>query len=427
MQQYLDSLKKRISSHDIKKLKGVTTDIRKVMEFIPKVSEDSTRWAIFAKHLYSQIVGDNAKYKGLKFKKFIKDVNAGKIKPTREQIFEAGLAARAGTVDRGIAGASARRVNPYSPFFTARIAGVRDLVANATGKDRKKFFLKGMLLLALPSIALYLANRNNPAYQELPDWVKDTHWCFVMSDDLVLTIPKPFTIGIVFGSFFERLTEWIINQDPKAFDGFGRNLFVNTMPGVSPALVTPLVELVSNYSFFLRREIVPKSEQHLEKADQYGVFTSDTAIIIGHVLKMSPRHVDNLIQNTTSTYGRTVTDMIDLVLGLAFADERAKKPQRSLAQYPVLRRFFFQTYTQASSVDEFYRAYEIASRNPDSPEFRAFSRAASNMSNVRRAMKRIYGNFNMSAEEKARELEDLNLRLVNYARRALGKSRIPRS
>jgi hypothetical protein len=56
-----------------------------------------------------------------------------------------------------------------------------------------------MAAITLPSILLYLSNREDPRWQEIPRWQKDLFW-IVFTDDHIYRIPKPHSAGIMFGS-----------------------------------------------------------------------------------------------------------------------------------------------------------------------------------------------------------------------------------
>jgi hypothetical protein len=74
--------------------------------------------------------------------------------------------------------------------------------------------------VTLPSVLLWMANHDDPRYKDIPTWQKDLFW-IVMTDEHVYRIPKPFEIGVIFGSVPERMLDKFAADDPEAFKHFG--------------------------------------------------------------------------------------------------------------------------------------------------------------------------------------------------------------
>jgi hypothetical protein len=53
--------------------------------------------------------------------------------------------------------------------------------------------------ITLPSVLLWWANHDDPRWKEIPDWERDLFW-IVLTKEHIYRIPKPFELGVLFGS-----------------------------------------------------------------------------------------------------------------------------------------------------------------------------------------------------------------------------------
>lgn len=67
--------------------------------------------------------------------------------------------------------------------------------------------VKTAMWITLPSVLLWELNKDDPRYQELPQWQKDIFW-IIPTKDTLIKIPKPFELGILFGTVPERMLQW---------------------------------------------------------------------------------------------------------------------------------------------------------------------------------------------------------------------------
>jgi hypothetical protein len=140
--------------------------------------------------------------------------------------------------------------------------------------------LRSLLYVTLPSIILYMMNRDDERYQELPQWEKDLFW-IVLTPKHVFRIPKPFELGVIFGTLSERVLDYIYTEDPDAFKGYLNTVKEAGLPDILPTAFTGWLEaFYANKSFFTDRPIVPVGEERLPAELQYGNYTSETAKLI---------------------------------------------------------------------------------------------------------------------------------------------------
>ncbi|QWV06142.1 hypothetical protein KQ246_06995 [Pseudoalteromonas shioyasakiensis] len=255
------------------------------------------------------------------------------------------------------------------PFFNARLQGMSKLVraAKAQGDDQlvkvlsRELAMKGIKVAAF-SLALAMYNDDDERYQALPDWDKDANWHFFSGDDH-WRIPKPFELGVIFGTIPERLFNYAAgNQSSKDLQKSLMHAALTTMAlNPTPQFILPLVETSLNRSFFRDAPIEGMADQNKQAQDRYSAFTSDTAIALGKTLGWSPKKIEHVILGYTGTMGSYVLGISDMIARQAIGKVNAETP---LNRYPVIKSFY-QGDTPKSNTkfaNEFYDALDAANQ-----------------------------------------------------------------
>ena len=108
----------------------------------------------------------------------------------------------------------------------------------------------------------------------------------------------------------------LLDDNPDAMNKWASNTLDTMLPDYVPAFMKPFLEWQSSYNFFTEKNVVPVSLQNLPDREQYDIYTSMTAIKLGQALNVSPKKIDNLIQNVGATGAVTLNAMIgDYALG----------------------------------------------------------------------------------------------------------------
>ncbi|KKL69021.1 hypothetical protein LCGC14_2119130, partial [marine sediment metagenome] len=271
---------------------------------------------------------------------------------------EAGISARNVTLDFAKAGTTAHALNRYIAFFNANIRGWDTMITNFK-ENPVRTALKVFGGITLPSILLYYANRDDERWKELPQWQKDLFW-IVLTEDRIIRIPKPFELGIIFGSGPERFLEWLDERDPKLMKDMMLNIAEAGSPGWLPTAILPIIENLTNHSFFRDRPLVPPSRQQMPPELQYTRYTGETTKKVGEMLKVSPAKVENLINGWTGGLGRYATGVLDRVLKETGISPNIPEPSDTLADKPVLKAFVVRNPfgSAGKSVNEFYELLE---------------------------------------------------------------------
>jgi hypothetical protein len=94
--------------------------------------------------------------------------------------------------------------------------------------------------------------------------------------------PKPFELGVLFGSGPERIAEWIVGHNPKdAWDQFDKSVDQALSPGFLPQVLDVWHEWKSNHDDFRDRPIVPRGLEDVDARYQSRSTTGETARVLG--------------------------------------------------------------------------------------------------------------------------------------------------
>ena len=257
---------------------------------------------------------------------------------TGEGVRKAALSARDVTLDFARWGYVGKIPNRVIAFFNANVQGM-DKMVREFKRNPGRSILRSLLYVTLPSIILYMMNRDDERYQELPQWEKDLFW-IILTPKHVFRIPKPFELGVIFGTLAERMLEYVYTEDPDAFKGYLNTVKEAGLPDILPTAFTGWLEaFYANKSFFTDRPIVPVGEERLPAEMQYGNYTSETAKLIGRYLHISPRKADHIAYSYGGGLARYGTRVLDQLLKAVGATEKVTKPASTLADYPVMGAF----------------------------------------------------------------------------------------
>ena len=253
------------------------------------------------------------------------------------------------------------------PFFNARLQGMSKLVRSMKGADGDRVLkvlsanlaMKGLKIAAF-SLALAALNDDDERYQELPDWDKDANWHFFLGDDHY-RIPKPFELGIIFGTMPERMFHYAAGSQPGSDMGKAAAHAVwNTLAlNPIPQLALPVIETLTNKSFFKGSAIEGMGDEQRQPEDRYNAYTSETAKQIGAAFGASPKMVEHLILGYTGTLGGYVLSVADAIARQMLGVTSADTP---ISRYPVIKAFYQgdAPKTATKFQDEFYKAIEQA-------------------------------------------------------------------
>lgn len=255
------------------------------------------------------------------------------------------------TLDFSRMGSDTRTLNQIIAFWNANVQGV-DKMFRALKERPGMTLLRAGLGITLPSVLLALHNQGQQWYEELPAWQKDYFWCMKVGDT-ILRIPKPFELGILFGSLPERIVDFAYKRDVQGFKDVGRAALDALTPGWMPTAALPLVESMTNYSFFRGKPLENQSVQSLPPGMRVASGTSEIAKRVGKLTDVSPIQLDNWFRAWTGSMGKMALDAGDMAL----RDPNIPPVAKTAADVPLVRGFVAREPigSGSESVDRFYR------------------------------------------------------------------------
>ena len=361
-------------------------------------------------------------------------------------------------VDHNVYGSKMMTMRQVIPFLGAFIQGSAKMYRQVKNpRTRWATLMKYALFITIPTIINYLRVRENPHYKEMNPLLRDAAIHIPIGDPkttkLFLPIPRAHSLpGWVFGAMVERALAFVDNTDKDAFHNWQRTFTRNFVPPLTvwPAELT--YELMANYNVFRGVPIENMADLNLPKEERYGPLTSETAKAIGRLTGRSPKKIDFAIGKVTGALGRPVIALTDALLDRANLTDGIIKAERTIDTKPIIGDYFRSFRASSSiSIALFYEDLEKATkiynseRGPTNqseqayvealPELRRVQRELSEMRRAERAVHkaRTWGdvadyinpagrtNETITAAEKRRLIEFLQMEQINVVRRAYGK------
>ena len=232
-----------------------------------------------------------------------------------------------------------RFVSATVPFFNARLQGLYKLGRDGvlptsrvfyntiTGKEldqtdvqRAKSFTAVTGAVALASIALYMAYKDDEDFQKREQWDRDAFWwAKIPGTDIAIRVPKPFETGAI-ATLVERSVEQMMDKDveTKRFtDALSRMVWQTFSMNPVPQFVKPLIDIYANKNPFTSAPIESAGMERLTKQERKTDSTSPIAIALGGVsnamsqvtggsTELSPIQIDYMIRAYMGWLGGTI-------------------------------------------------------------------------------------------------------------------------
>jgi diguanylate cyclase (GGDEF)-like protein len=299
---------------------------------------------------------------------------------------EAALGARDVSLDFARAGTQARAINQIVAFFNASLQGSAQLARELRTRPHV-IIPRAIAAITIPSLVLKYLQDDDPVYRDVPRWVKNVSWVYVQRGtdrgagwdgygsgkvEHVWMIPKPFELGVLFGTVPERITDYVQEHKPQALTEMATAVGQVFAPPVLPTAVTPLIENYANQSFYRGRPIVPRGREGLDPAEQATPYTSQTARLLGRTLDYAPAKIDNLLRGYTGGLGRYATQGLDAIIararaaaGLPPVGPPVPSSERDVLTTLPFTKGFTRTVPgeDAESIEQLYQHFEQAERH----------------------------------------------------------------
>ena len=289
----------------------------------------------------------------------------------REQIERAGFESRDITIDYAKMGAYMKGVNAISAFYNARVQGYVKIYDGFKQRPGRTIatITAGIIM---PSVYFWFANRDNEIYQRQPQWVKDNYWVVVVGDT-PYRIPKPFDLGVVFGTGMEQFLDYWYGNEANAKNDLSRFVteFVSSQLrnlNPLPTILVPPIEQKTNYSIFKGKPLVPDyMDKQLLGPYQFNPYTTETSKLLSRTLAAmigdhnapSPIVIDNYIRGWTGGLGNYFMMALDKALIETGIIDDPIRPTDSLTKIPGLRAFNLRDPSmQSEFITDFYEEYK---------------------------------------------------------------------
>lgn len=331
------------------------------------------------------------------------------------------------------------------PFFNARVQGLGKLTREL--RDNPRAIAKRAGMITAASLALLAHNWDDERYEGLPDWDKDANWHFWLGEHH-WRIPKPFEIGVLFGTIPERMVRALGNKDTGAQFGkaVARAIGDTFALNPTPQIVKPLVEAAFNYDTFRGGPIDSPQDLAVKAEARYNEQTSLLMRELGELTGFSPKQLEHLVVGYTGTMGSYVMAAADGVIRAARpgesaswrADEiplvkavyRGTGPAKSTQHMEEFYRMLNEVNQLKRTVDQ-YRSEGLTDKANELLEEqggilksrRSLSRTQQQVRVVRNKIELIQRDRTMAAEEKRRRIDELLARRNDLAYQAVNKNR----
>lgn len=257
---------------------------------------------------------------------------------------DAGFDAREISTDFSVLGAN-RFLTGYIrtvPFLNAMVQSQDRVFREAAVSKRydgnpTAMAMKAFLGITVPTLILYLVNKDDEDYKEIPDYEKRTNWHIKIGDGQFVKIPRPYDVGFIYATMPELFAKYVEDDKGKEFaDGMLWTL--TQMYGVdgTPAMMTGWWDLVRNEKW-TGAPVVPQSLSDVEAPEQYTSNTSETFVRMGEALGVSPIKAEHMFKAYTGYLGGYLMAGTDHLLW--DKSKFGEKPDRKLSENVFLRRF----------------------------------------------------------------------------------------
>lgn len=381
-----------------------------------------------------------------KFGNLIEDsTRAGEFRRARNQglsIDQAGQLAREITLDFSRHGKKGQIVNKYVPFFNATIQGADKFIR--TFKDNPmRAILNTVIWIILPSLGLWAINHDDDWYKELDENTKYTNWAIPLPGGTHLLIPKPQEVGILFGSGIEAVLNQMTGTDPHGMKEWARQYAEAMTPSLYPAVVRPLIEWMTNYSFWTGRNLVPASLQKAPSEMQFTSYTSELAKSLGDTwlaksIKLSPIAIDNWISGWFGSAGRFIANMLNDPISYVRGNSRPSEPAKYWYEMPVIGSFIRQNGQNSEYVNRMYEIqkdmnddYERSdagkqrkgkkSSSNKPKELKQVDTAVSSVSKLNKEIKAIRNDPKKDPDRKRQEIDQRQTKINDLAKKVVLK------
>jgi hypothetical protein len=325
--------------------------------------------------------------------------------------------------------AGMRMLTAVVPFMNARLQGLYKMGRAAKQDPKRMGYVVGAVALA--SIALMLAYKDDEDWKAREDWDRDAFWWFKIGNT-AFRIPKPFEIGAL-GTIAERALELMVSDEMtgKRFGERMKRMLLDTFSmNPIPQMFKPMIDLYANKDSFTGRQIETMGMQRLSTPERIGPNTSVPARVIGSagdVTGISPVQVDHLIRAYFGWLGVQAATTVDVITSPL--NDRVRPAStvsdwsggfiKSLPapQSRYLEDFYNQAKVTESAMADLKKYREagdtkkvasiVEDKEVELSNYRLYSKAQRQMSDINKRISKVRDSTEIDADTKREQLDAL--------------------
>ena len=339
---------------------------------------------------------------------------------------EAMTESREGTLDFGRVGSQGKAINQIVAFWNANVQGT-DKMVRSFKRNPRRTALKAFVGITLPSIILWFLNHDDERYKALPDWQKNFFWIIIIDGGPIIRIPKPFELGLIFGSLPERILDYVYEHDPDDLKSIAHAVKDGAVPGIIPTAALPYIEHITNYSFFRERQLESLGLKKLPSGMRYTPYTTEMAKGVGKLTDISPVKLENWVRGWGGTLTMEAMRYMDVFLDDPEVPRVKKKWYEAtpavkgfIARDPIggAAKHVEDFYNNLKEISEAEAGYNVLNennraealkyfeQNKDKIKFARKAAATSrSLAILRKRINHIVTSKGVSAEEKRRQID----------------------
>lgn len=240
--------------------------------------------------------------------------------------------AREATVNYARAGIVSRFWNQVTPYFNAGLQGQRKTWRALSGLDgstdaeraqrQRTAWANGIASITSLSMIHWWMTKDEEWHKDLPQWRRIGFWNFKVNDEVV-SVPKPFEVGHVFGTIPEYILDKAYDNNPVDFKEIVKStigpIADNVYGTIIPGIMRPILEVKTNQNFYTGREITPYWTMRSKPPEEWTTFyTTETAKIMSGAIggKLAPTEIEQVLGGYTAGFGLSAMRHVDEIFGM---------------------------------------------------------------------------------------------------------------
>ena len=262
------------------------------------------------------------------------------------------------------------------PFFSAAMTSLDTVYRAATGyglnekekAEAQRMFYSMASMMAISSLVYAFMYHDDEDYNKLPDYVKDNNWLIpnpLGEGHSFIKVPIPFEVGFLFKTIPEASTRYLAGNSTgqEVLKSYISGI-IHNLPGGGipiPQAGKPLLETITNYSFFTGRPIESIGDLRLP-IEMRGRNASEFAKTVSGAglgsIGLSPSKIDYLIQGYVAELGSFTTGLVSSAID---ESKGITRPEKNIEKYPVLKAFMTDP-NSSKAIADFYDLEHNASQ-----------------------------------------------------------------